>query len=142
MSNLIDQHPDLKQESIIFSQYLIGKFPPDELITRYIQGNQTLFLCEPTKGEASLLNFCRKNEWSVSFLDGGAGFLASENLLRKKILLMSAVLETSPKFADDFLPKPVRWSNLIFQSMVGGLGTFVSLLFGVPLYFLLGGNRK
>ena len=46
-----------------------------------------------------------RRSWSLPFLEAAAGFLAPRSILRRKTLLMTAILEATPDFVQDFLPR-------------------------------------
>ena len=54
-------------------------------------------------------------------LDGASGLLRPGGALRNRILLMAAILESTPEFADHFLPRQV--GPIALAVRVGAAGT-------------------
>jgi hypothetical protein len=126
---------DLEEEARVFGRYLVGRLPTRELIERYRAANQQLLTGPVPKAEASLLAFVARNPWSVSFLDAATGLLRPASLLRSKVLVMAGILETSPDFADEFLPR--RSGRLALVLRLAGLGTLALVRFGVGALLLV-----
>ena len=124
----------LAAEAHAFGRYLVGRPPPAELVARYRDASRVLFTAPVTPAEAAVVGFVRRHPWSVSLLDAATGLLRPASLLRSKILVMAAILETSPEFADDFLFRPVH--PLVLALRVAGLGLLVvgRVLVGMALY--------
>jgi hypothetical protein len=123
----------LEVEARAFARYLVGRTPPAEIVERYRAADATLF-ATPAPVDASLVAFVRRHPWSVWFLDPAVGLLRPGSLLRNKVLVMAAILETSPAFADEFLSRPVHPVALALR--VIGLGTLavVRAGLGIVLY--------
>jgi hypothetical protein len=121
-------------EARAFTRYLVGRTPPPEIVARYRAAHGELFAAAPAGTDASLVAFVRRHPWSVWFLDPAVGLLRPGSLLRNKILVMAAILETSPAFADEFLSRPMHPVALALR--VIGLGTLavVRAALGFVLY--------
>jgi len=61
----------LKKEAQLFSRYLIDAEPPDEMIQRYIEANHKLGIDIEQDGDARIMNFARRNPWSIFLLFSG-----------------------------------------------------------------------
>jgi hypothetical protein len=127
----------LKKEAILFSQYLGKSNPPKELIERYINANKKLEIDVPSGIDAEILKYIHAHPWSVPFLDAATGILRPETSIRKKIYVMAAVLETSPLFAEDFLPIDSSPIKLLLQLLVYGLLAGTKVFLGLPLLLYL-----
>src|SRR5881296_1550844 len=112
---------ELDMEACTFTRYLVGRTPPPELVARYREANATLFAAPVEPVDAAVVDFVRRHPWSVGLLDAAVGLRRPGSLLRNKILVMAAILETSPAFADEFLTRPVHPVLLFLR--VGALGT-------------------
>ena len=125
---------ELEAEARTFTRYLIGRTPPPELVARYCEANATLFTAPVPAVEAGIVAFVRRHPWSVGLLDAAVGLRRPGSLLRNKILVMAAILETSPAFADDFLTRPLH--PVVLALRVAGLGTLAvaRTLLGLVLY--------
>ena len=56
-------------------------------------------------GTDALTAFALRRPWTIGALDGALALVRPDALLRRKLLLMAAVLETRPEYCDDFLPR-------------------------------------
>lgn len=119
----------LAAEARTFARYLVGRMPSDDIVARYVDASRTLFPAPPAP-EESVLAFARRHPWSVGFLDAASGLLRPGSLLRSKILVMAAILEASPTFADDFLPRAVHPVVLFGQLALHGSLVVVRALLG------------
>jgi len=70
----------------------------------------------------------------VSLLDAASGLLRPGSLLRNKILLMAAILETSPAFADEFLPRDARPLGLLLALVAHGTVAVARAALGAVVY--------
>ena len=105
------------REAGLFARYLLDRDPPEELIARYIAASEQIFPQLPTADEAALLTFVDRHPGALPFVDAAAGVLRPGSLLRKKILLMAAILEASVHLTRDFLaPPPGRGRTLLALS--------------------------
>lgn len=53
----------------------------------------------------AVTRFALRRPWSLAALDGALALRQPDAPLRKKLLVMAAVLETRPNYCDDFLPR-------------------------------------
>jgi hypothetical protein len=116
-----DDAAALEREARIFGRYLVGREPPPDLVARYRDASRAVFPGPAEPVDAALLAFVRRHPWSVSLLDAAVGLRRPGTLLRNKILVMAAVLEASPLFAEEFLPPAPGPVALVLR--VVGLGT-------------------
>src|SRR4051812_29384504 len=86
---------DLRTEAIVFGKYLVDHEPAETLVERYCQANEELFGDAPSDPAVDL---ARKHPWMVPMLDAAAGLRGGDSLLRKKLLVMMAILETTPEY--------------------------------------------
>jgi hypothetical protein len=111
----------LELEARVFSRYLVGRVASDTLRARYADAIRALL---PTPGVArdeALVAFVRRHPWAVSWLDAACGLVRPRARLREKILVMAAVLEASPDFAEEFLPRTAPRAALVAR--IAGLGS-------------------
>jgi hypothetical protein len=92
-------------EAVLFARYLVGVDPPGALVERYDRACATLFPDPPTRDDAAVLAFALRHPRSIPALDAACALLRPGALLRRKILVMTAVLETTPDGAATFLPR-------------------------------------
>ena len=128
----------LEREARTLSRYIVGAAPADELVQRYVAGCRSLL-----GGPVGPLDR-RLNDLSFACapllpaLDAAAGLLRPNTLLRRKLLLASAILETCPEHCDHFLPEPLSWPRLLARFLWTAACTVVHLAVGVPLLLTVG----
>ena len=123
----------LDLEAQAFGRYLVGRTPPAELVARYRAANETLFTDPVSAEDAAIVAFACRHPWSVGPLDAVSGLFRPGSALRNKVLVMAAILETTPAFADDFLLPPVRPLALAVRVTGLGLAVVGRTLLGVAL---------
>lgn len=125
---------ELELEGRLFGRYLVGREPPRELVERYREANRILLGGTAPGSDAAVIAFARRHPWSIPFLDGATGLVRPGSLLRNKILVMAAVLEASPAFAEEFLSRTVHPVSLVLRVL--GLATLavVRAAVGVLVY--------
>jgi hypothetical protein len=108
-----------KQEAEIFGRYLLGGKTPDEKsISLYVHAMH-LRPASPIGKDEKVLKFILKNPRTIGMIDGALAFSKKKSVIRRKILFMSAILETRPEYADLFLQKERSWFYNIYIFWVG-----------------------
>ena len=110
----------LASEARLFGRYLVGRDPGDGLVARYVAACRTHFADTLRADDAAVLAWVRRHPWSVGMLDAASGLFRPGGPLRNRILLMAAILESTPEFADYFLPRHV--GPLALAVRVGAAG--------------------
>jgi len=83
--------------------YLVGRPAGERERIIYSQAMDRLSL-RMTEAEARLWSSMLRSRRRMARVDAGLALLRPTSVLRRKLLLMLAILETSPEFADSFLP--------------------------------------
>jgi hypothetical protein len=122
---------DASREAHVFARYLVGRPPTPETLARYVAARHAIW----GDGAAAdpLLAFVRRHPWSVAPLDAATSLFQRDGMLHGAILTMAAILETSPQFADQFLPRSVSRAALVGELVAGGVATAVQVVAGVLL---------
>ncbi|MDQ3109362.1 MAG: hypothetical protein M3R17_05665 [Bacteroidota bacterium] len=108
-----------QKEAEIFGRYLLGgKFPNSKSISLYISAME-LRPVVPLGRDKKIMKFILKNPRSIGMFDSALAFSKRKSSVRRKILFMSAILETQPEYAELFLPQERKWSYNIFIFLVG-----------------------
>ncbi len=128
---------NLEIEGRVFGRYLVGRTPSDTLVERYCEANRTLFATPPADHDAAVIAFARRHSWSVGLLDAAAGLLRAGGPLRSKLLILAAILEASPDFSEDFLPRQERWPALGLRLVCVAAVAVVQTFCGVVLHFVV-----
>jgi hypothetical protein len=121
------------QEARVFTRYLVGRVPPPELVDRYRAASAAIWGDDVAPADEALVAFVRRHPWSVAPLDAATSLLRPGGYLRSKILTMAAILEASPTFADEFLPRNVSRAGLAWQIIAGGTAAVLQAVVGVLL---------
>jgi hypothetical protein len=122
----------LAEEYRLFARYLLRVEPPSELIERYVAAHQRM-LGEPDGPE---LRFVHRHPRALPFLDAALGLGRTRSLLRKKIFLTAAILETSPLYAEFFLDPSSTPARTLAALAWCGLTSVARLSIGIPLLML------
>jgi len=126
---------DLKKEADVFSAYLISDLTPDPVKARYVATTQFL---EPDL----LSSVAIRAPWLLGFMDAGTALVRREHPLRKKLLVMTAILEADKTHAAHFLASgPASISKYLrFISICLRAGAKAAV--GIPLVIALGLMEK
>jgi hypothetical protein len=127
----------LEKEARLLACYLIDSEPPPEMVVCYVDANRKLDACAVNEHDARMMKFVLAHPWSVPLLDAAAGFLQPDSLLRKKIYIMAAVLEASPRFAQQFLPKSLSYSKLFVNLTTNVFTAGIKVIIGIPIFYFL-----
>lgn len=128
----------LVNEARAFSRYLLDQDPPPEIIARYIAANRTLFSEVSDDSDRELLEFVRRHEWTIPFVDAIVGLLRPNALLRRKILVTAAILEASPHFVNTFLPRSSSPLAFVLELGMCGIGAVFKIAIGLLLRPVVG----
>lgn len=135
LARVFGQATPLAAECRLFTRYLLGAEPRVGLVERYAAAHRHLL---PDAGEPPCreLGFVRRHPRSLPFLDAALGLGRTQSLLRRKIYLMAAILETSPDHAGFFLEPPATPARALATLAWCGLATAARLAIGLPLLLL------
>jgi len=124
----------LEKECRLITRYLIEEEPSQEFISTYIMGNSSLLSDPQLEEDLSIMSFIRQYAWVLPFMDAACGILRPRSLLRKKILLMVAILEASPHYINHFLPEAVSGPRFFFSMLRYGVQAGVKVILGFCIY--------
>lgn len=134
---------ELRTEAIVFGRYLVDREPAEDLIDRYRRANETLFGAEiggargASDADRAVLDFARRHPWSVPMLDAAAGLTGKAPLFRKKLLVMTAIIETTQEFVDRTEQQAVGLPRLAVRLGVAGARTAFHVATGLALSAVL-----
>lgn len=128
---------ELRTEAIAFGRYLVDREPAEELIERYCHANQVLFAGQGSDADRAVLEFARRHAWAIPMLDAAAGLTAHDSLLRKKLLVMTAIVETTPDHVDRTEQHATSLPELALRLGVAGARTAFHVATGLALSAVL-----
>ena len=127
---------ELRNEALLFGRYLVGRQLSEELVERYVRANEELFH-DADAIDRDLVAFARRHPWSIAMLDASAGIIGGNSLLRKKLLLMTAIVETTPELVDRTEPRSVNLPRLALRIGTAGVRTVFNVVSGLALQRML-----
>jgi hypothetical protein len=142
ISQRISENQELEHEAKAFAQYLLGREPSAELIARYVTASRTLLPSTAEPSERAVVDFVRMHTWALPFIDAGAGLFQPRSLLRRKILVLAAVLEASPRFVDDFFPRRSHPGVWVVQLLAFAVVAICKVVIGSSLLTLVRSSRR
>ena len=114
-------------EAEVFGKYLLGEIPNQKCILLYENAMNKLNI-SLNKNEEKLLRFIIRNPNSVKWIDSGLAMFRKESAIRKRLLVMNAILETIPEYADLFFSKRISGIYILwvgvragFKAIIGGM---------------------
>lgn len=134
MGDVQDEQSPLADECRVITRYLSDRFPDARLIHRYIEAHRILLGGPEDPVEIARMVFVHRNPWSLPFLDAASGLLRPHSLLRRKVLLMTALLEAAPEFTDLFVPREMSVPRLLWCMAGYGISSLAKLLVGCFLH--------
>jgi hypothetical protein len=84
--------------------HIVGAHADEREKALYLRAMRT-FELRLTDAEMALWESMLRSRRMMAWADAGLALLRPSSVLRQKILVMVAILETSPRFADYFLPR-------------------------------------
>ncbi len=127
---------ELRSEAVVFGRYLVDREPSEALIDRYARANERLFGA-PGHDDRVVLEFAVKHPWSLPMLDAAAGLTAAGSLLRKKLLVMTAIVETTPELVDRTNQQAVGLPRLAVRVGLAGARATLHVVTGLALTAVL-----
>lgn len=120
----------------MFARYLVRREPSTILVERYVRAHEEL-LSEADAIDHDVVEFARRHPWSIGMLDASAGLIGGSSLLRKKLLLMTALVETTPDLVDRTEPRSVDLPRLVLRVGTAGVRTVFNVVSGLALQRML-----
>jgi len=135
-------HQQLLVEAQLFTRYLIDKEPDDYILNKYEQGHDYVLPSEVVNlsgFDAFCLRLAGLGTGWTRLVDMYCTFFFKQAALRKKLLLLLAILENSGSTYRSFQPSRERslfisMASLIRIGLGAGLVLFVSCLFLMPFH--------
>jgi hypothetical protein len=136
----------VERECRIFTRHLTGRSPTPYVISKYCEAQS--LLAAPCEGciDSWLIPFARLHRLTAGIADSYARFFAPRGELRRKLVLLLAILESAPPFFSD-IDRPVPGSRPV--QVLGIAGRFAAFACGLtigvigflPLQLVLSGRK-
>ena len=136
---------ELARECEVFTRHIAGRAPTPYVARRYAEAHAVLGGMEPRDGHGRwLLRVARSGPVACRVSDAWARLAAPRSALRKKLVVLLAILEVSPPFAAE-LDQPrggplLEWTRIAVSGMATLLALAVALVLFLPVR-LAGGGR-
>lgn len=121
----------LRREANIFTRYLLSRAPSDYVVDKYQEGHRVIpYLngADPLPIDALLLKVARRGVLPAWIADTYARIFRQSGPLRQKLVLLAAILESSPSFHSEMGgSKHTKRLSVFFGLIVLALGFAVRL---------------
>jgi hypothetical protein len=126
----------LERECTVFSEYLLGRAPHDYALRKYLEAHEVTTAFSPKDPfGVLLLRVARRHRLLTKVADSYARVFAPGTLLRKKLVLLLAILETSaPSCHVIDSVDGGSMVSLLSRLFVRGLGSTASLAIGTLVF--------
>jgi hypothetical protein len=125
---------DSQAEARYITRYLLGQWPEEQSVNQYTAA----LACHNfsfTEKENRIWQKCLQNRFLLGCIDGALALKNPQSGIRRKILLMQAILESAPAFAPYFLPQQ-RSGFYLFTLFFTGCRAVVKALLGYMLLWI------
>jgi hypothetical protein len=95
----------LEEEAAALGRHLAGREIDDESVRRYADAIRR-GVAPMDAREGRLLRRVVRRPWMLGFIDAGLALWNRRGPLRRRLVVMFAILESSPRYCDLFLPRP------------------------------------
>jgi hypothetical protein len=111
----------LEAEARAVGRYIIGRPIDEQCRLRYARAVVSGVVPLDERSER-LLRRAIAHPWLLGLLDGAAAIEHPSGPLRRRFLLMFAILETSPEYSELFLPRNLTWRDAFSLAWTGARG--------------------
>lgn len=119
----------LAAEGAALGRYVLGRSVTARACESYARAAGALGY----DGRDAATRWALRRPWSLGALDAALAVARPDALLRKKIVLMAAILETQPEYADEFLPRADAGGRDAMRAALAIVRTAVLLPLGFAL---------
>lgn len=122
-------------EARVLARYLLGVEPRGEIVERYAAAMGILGTVPD--GDA-VLGYSLRHPWALPPLDAACGWRRPASALRKRLLIMSAILETHTAYAEMYVPRALPAWRLVALLAWNGVAAVCKLALGLLLLAAVG----
>lgn len=119
------------QEALLLASYILGQAPLKPYLSRYEDALNTLNPIGDSQDE-KLLRLCHRFPSLLHLVDAATALSKRDSAIRKKLILMAAILEAGPDYTDLFLPQN-RSRLYSLRSLYQATLSILNTLFGSVL---------
>lgn len=133
------ERPDdaLAREADVLARYLLDVDCPPDLAARYAEAVRLRTShTRHRPPSVRVAQFAIRNPWSLPYISAAAPFFRDGALLRAKLTLLAAVLETTPRFAREFLPRELALPSLAWVLVSQSVVAAARAALGAPLLLI------
>lgn len=137
----------LRRECDVFTRHITGRGATPYVLRHYADAHETLAGLEPRDGHGRwLLHVARAGAPACRVADAWARVAAPRSALRKKLVLLLAILEVTPPFAAE-LDQPhggraIQWARIAVSLATGLLALVIGLVLFLPVRLAAGGRDR
>jgi len=127
-----DDQPGLDAECRGFTKFLVGREPDEYILAKYREAHRHLALeAEPRSFEAALLERATRGPRRTRLADAYSRIFLPQSVLRKKLVLLLAILESRSPFCHEIDRLPSRAVPLVWLGLAArGCFGVITLLLG------------
>ena len=109
----------MELEANIIAAYLLGgEKPLKEVLDLYLKAIEIKKL-QLSEKEKRVWHFMMRNNWSITYIDAALAFSSQPSNIRKRLLVMLAILETIPEYTHLFLSRKRPFLYHLYIVLVG-----------------------
>lgn len=123
----------LRREAQLLSRHLLAVDPPDEVVGRYVEAHAAR-IGAGSRRDRAVMALVHERPALLPALDAAAALAARESLLRHKLVLIAAILETTPALAPRFEPPSAGRAFTLARLALHGLAGAASAVVGLLVY--------
>lgn len=128
----------LRDEALALGRFIVRQPIGDEFVERYVAAHRHLPLQSDDPRERAVVAFAVAHPLALPCMEAAVALLRPHSLLHRKAILMTAILEASPTYADEFLPRRTGWPALVWLAARVGVTTAAQVAIGLPLVIAAG----
>lgn len=122
----------------MLARHLLGRDGPVDCVAAYVSAHEQPVGRAWQHAPDPASRFALARPWAIGPIDAAGAISRRAGVLRAKLLLMTAILETSPELADRFLPARESPAATLIALAWDGLRVVAAALIGLPIVLTLG----
>lgn len=144
------RNKQLERECEVYTNFLVNDGPSRYILNKYLEAHRESNIFDGSELEAFetfLLEFSSRNTFFARLVDSYASFFYKGSIIRKKIILLLAILEScSPSYRQFEAPDSSNWIVLSFTLFLKGIifafNLFIAVVLFMPIRFMVSIRSK